>query len=236
MNSEEDVMTTHHRRRTCSLGVALLILGTCLPGRRALAQAVDASPISRIRSEEPSITAVIERGLTHSPTLRRLVAGVEASDGIVYVESGRCPEAVAACLLNWMKSSGGNRFVRIVVDPKRLDSDWRLLVAIGHELQHVLEVLDDRFVTDSRKIFFFYQQYAPTPGTRFETQAAINAGLNIRKELHVWRRPVPSRPPGNARTVVHETGGVEAPVSQSRTDTATGWRGELLAACSCLDQ
>src|SRR5436190_9913799 len=187
-------MTTHHRRGTCTLCVALLILAACLPGRRALAQEVDAPPISRVRSGDPSITALIERGLTHSPTLHRLVASVEASDGIVYVESGQCPVRVAACLLNWMKSSGGSRFVRIIVDRKRLGSDWRQLVAIGHELQHVLEVLDDRFVTDGRKMFFFYQQYAPTLQAQFETQAAIEAGLSIRKELHVWRRPVPDRP------------------------------------------
>ena len=91
-------MTTRHRRRSNTLCVALLLLMSCLPGRRALAQEVDAPPISRVRSEDPSITALIERGLTHSPTLRRLVASVEASDGIVYVESGRCPGGVAACL------------------------------------------------------------------------------------------------------------------------------------------
>jgi len=55
-------------------------------------------------------------------------------------------------------------------------------------------VLDDRFVTDGRKMFFFYQQYAPTMQAQFETQAAINAGLSIRTELHVWRRPVASQP------------------------------------------
>ena len=95
-------MTPHHRRRTCTICVALLILVASLAGRRALAQEVDAPPISRVRSGDPSITALIERGVTHSPTLHRLVASVEASDGIVYVESGRCPARVAACLLNWM--------------------------------------------------------------------------------------------------------------------------------------
>ena len=39
-------MTTHHRRRSSTLCVALLILVACLPGRRALAQEVDALPIS----------------------------------------------------------------------------------------------------------------------------------------------------------------------------------------------
>jgi len=187
-------MTAHHHRRIRTICRALLILVACLPGRRALAQEVDAPPISRVRSEDPSITALIERGLTHSPTFHRLVASVETSDGIAYVELGRCPPRVAACLLTWMKSSGGNRFMRIVVNRERLGSDWRLLVAIGHELQHVLEVLDDRFVTDGRKMFFFYQQYAPTMQAQFETQAAINAGLSIRTELHVWRRPVASQP------------------------------------------
>jgi hypothetical protein len=84
--------------------------------------------------------------------------------------------------------------VRIVVDRKRLDSDWRILGAIGHELRHVLEVLDDRFVTDGRKMFFFYQQYAPTVQAQFETHAAIEAGLSIRRELHGWRRPMSSLP------------------------------------------
>ena len=206
-------MTTRHSRRTCTSCVALLMLLTCLPGRHALAQEVDSPQIPRVRSEDPSITALIERGLADSPTLQRLVAGVEASDGIVYVESGRCPVRVAACLPTWMKSSGGNRFVRIVVNRKRLGSDWRLLVAIGHELQHVLEVLDDRSVTDGRKMFFFYQQYSPTLRAQFETEAAMKAGLNIRKELQVWRRPVPSRSSRNARTVVPGASGVEAPAS-----------------------
>ena len=186
-------MTTHHRR-TGTLCVTLLILAACRPGRQALAQEVDPPPLSRVRSDDPSIAALIERGSTHSPTLRRLVASVDASDGIVHVAPGVCPAGVAACLPNWMQSSGGNRFMRIVVDRKRLGSDVRLLVAIGHELQHVLEVLDDRFVTDGRKMFFFYQLYAPTGQTQFETQAAIEAGLSIRKDLHVWRRAVPSRP------------------------------------------
>jgi len=194
MNSEEDVLTAHHRHRTCTLYVALLILASCLSGRRALAQEVDPPPLSRVRSDDPSIAALIERGLPHSPTLRRLVASVDASDGIVHVAPGVCPGGVAACLPNWMISSGGNRFMRIVIDRRRLGSDWRLLVAIGHELQHVLEVLDDRFVTDGRKMFFFYQQHAPTLQAQFETQAAIRAGLSIRKELHVWRRAVPTRP------------------------------------------
>jgi hypothetical protein len=87
-----------------------------------------------------------------------------------------------------MTSSGGNRFIRIVVDRERIDSDWQLVGAIGHELQHAIEVLSDRFVTNGTKMFFFYRRYAPTGRDRFETLDATNAGTDVERELREWRR------------------------------------------------
>ena len=84
-----------------------------------------------------------------------------------------------------MVSGGGYRFMRIVVDRQRLNSDGLMVGAIAHELQHAIEALSDRFVTDSTKMFFFYRRYAPTAKEQFETMDAIQAGMAAEDE---WRR------------------------------------------------
>jgi hypothetical protein len=57
----------------------------------------DASPLSRVRSTDSRITALIARAVEQSATFRSLLEKVDATDGIVYVEAGRCG-AVRACL------------------------------------------------------------------------------------------------------------------------------------------
>ena len=143
------------------------------------------------RSSDRAIVDLIEQAAQHSPTLAELVASVEASNGIVYVEPGACPQRLPACLLLWMETSGSNRFMRIVVDRRRLEQDATLMGAVGHELQHAIEVLNDRSVTDSVTMFFFYRRYAPTGRGRFETDAAIKAGDAVEHELRNWRRGRP---------------------------------------------
>jgi hypothetical protein len=183
-SSEEDVMIVYHRFRTFACGGVLVALMACFAGRPASAQECK-TLVPRVRSDDPSITKLIEQAMTHSPTFKRLIANIEASNGIVYVQSGSCPGRVVACLPIWMASSGGNRFMRIIVDRERIDSDWQLLGAIGHELQHAIEVLRDRFVTNSVKMYYFYRRYAPTAGERFETPDAARAGMAVEEE---WRR------------------------------------------------
>jgi hypothetical protein len=183
-------MTAHHRLRTIFYN-AILVTAMAWSPRPAVAEDSKA-PIYRVRSSDPSIRALIGQATTQSPTFKRLVATVEASDGIIYVEFGSCRERLAACLPLWMTSSGGNRFMGIVVDRKRIDSDWKLLGSIGHELQHAIEALSDRFVTNSLKMYFFFRRYAPTERTRFETLDATNAGAAVERELRAWRRDAKS--------------------------------------------
>ena len=178
-------MTVHHRVRTLTFNVVLVTAIACSLSGPAAARE-NKSPVRRVRSIDPSIAALIEQSITRSPTFNRLVATVEASNGIVHVQSGRCRGGVVACLPIWMTSSGGNRFMRIVVDRERIDSDGELLGAIGHELQHAIEVLSDRFVTSSTKMYFFYRRYAPTARERFETPDATDAGNAVERELRAW--------------------------------------------------
>ena len=60
----------------------------------------------------------------------------------------------------------------------RRDHD-ELLASIGHELQHAVEALGDPHVTDNRTIYFFFDRIGSTRLGRFETHAAIQAGLEV---------------------------------------------------------
>src|SRR5262249_29572452 len=119
-------MTVYNRLRNRTLKAILMAAAAWSLGQPAAAQESNV-PMPRVRSSDPAIAALIEQALIHSPTFKRLVATIDASNGIVYVQSGPCPGGIVACLPIWMTSSGGNRFMRIVVDRKRIQSDCQLL-------------------------------------------------------------------------------------------------------------
>jgi hypothetical protein len=142
-----------------------------------------AEPDSRVRSSDVLIVALIAQGARRSATLTRVLAAIEASNGIVYIEPGACSHGVRACLQMWMQVSGPNRYLRVLVDKRKADSDVELTGAIGHELQHVIEALSQPSVTDGVKLYNFFRRYAPTDNNRFETTPAINIGNAIRDEV-----------------------------------------------------
>ena len=156
-----------------------------------LAQPVVASSyetaIFRVRSSDAGITALIGLAATRSLTFKRLLALVQASDGIVYVEPGDCGHGTRACLKGWMWASGSNRFLRVMVDPRKSDSDVDFMGSIGHELQHTVEALSEPATIDSVGIYNFFSRIAPTNSHRFETTAAISAGDAVRMELRRYR-------------------------------------------------
>jgi hypothetical protein len=138
---------------------------------------------ARVRSSHPFIAALIQQAKAHSPTFNGLMTTLQSTDGIVHVESGRCSHTAHACLQMWMQASGGNRYLRILVDRERAYSDTDLAGSIGHELQHAIEALSDAAVVDGTTLYFFFKRYAPTGNDRFETTAAVNVGDAIRDEL-----------------------------------------------------
>jgi hypothetical protein len=85
----------------------------------------------------------------------------------------------------WVKVSGPNRFLRIVIDRQKADSDVDLMASIGHGLQHAIEALIEPAVTNGHELYHFFSRYAPTDSSRFATTAALNAGVDIRHELRV---------------------------------------------------
>jgi len=156
------------------------------PFGRAQAAEQDATEtrIPKVRSNSPEVAALIGRASDASATFRRLTATIDGTDGLVYVDDGKCGHGVAACLLLAVQVSGPFRVLRIKVDARRLDCV--LMAQIGHELQHAIEILSDPHVTDGVSAFSFFERIAPggpiSDRGRFETAAAERTGLDVRRE------------------------------------------------------
>jgi hypothetical protein len=144
-----------------------------------------AAPIGRVRAPDSEIAAVIKDASTKSTTFRALLATIEATDGLVYVESGKCGHSVRACLLLSVKVSGPNRLLRIEVD-RRL-KDCELIEGIGHELQHAIELLSNPRVKDPKSAYLFFQQLGPTDSGRFETPEALHVGELVGDECRSYQ-------------------------------------------------
>ena len=150
-----------------------------------LAEPVGAEPhaphANRVRSSNARIVALIQQAQTGSATFSRIVETIDNSDGLVYVEEGRCGHGVRACLVLKVVVGGPHRFLRIHVDMRRGDSD--LMESIGHELRHAIEVLSDPTNTSDAAVFFFYHRAAIREKGVFETDAAVAAGAAVRREI-----------------------------------------------------
>jgi hypothetical protein len=149
--------------------------------------------ISRIRTADPDIARAIVRAAEWSQTFRRLVEAIERTDGLVWVSRARCRHGATACLVTYLIVSGPNRLLHIHVDPRR--SDHELMESIGHELQHAVEVLGSSARSTAEMYNFFeYSSGVYRVGDRFETRAAMEAGLAVGREIARARQQKGSAP------------------------------------------
>ena len=178
-------MSVHHdirRLRRLAIRATLVTFAACVL-QVPSASADDTPTIFRVRSSDSAITESIGRATSQSPTFKRLLTLIQASNGIVYVELGDCQHGTRACLKMWMCASGRTRFLRIMVDRRKSNSDVDFTGSIGHELQHSVEALSESGTIDAVRLFNFFSRIAPTGSDKFETVAAITAGDAVRDEL-----------------------------------------------------
>ena len=72
--------------------------------------AQDTAPVPRVRSNSARIVDAIARGVERSATFRGLVDTIDATDGLVFVEEGRCGHSgIRACLLLSVTIAGPHR-------------------------------------------------------------------------------------------------------------------------------
>jgi hypothetical protein len=148
--------------------------------------AADAIDMPRVRSSHAYIRAMIDEAARRSPSFRRLIEAIEATDGIVYVEDGTCGHSVRACLSLSISAAAQFRILRVLVDARQ--PDWDVMASIAHELRHAIEVLENARITTPEAIYFFYKYEARAAGESFETEAAVRAGNAVRQEVVSFAR------------------------------------------------
>jgi hypothetical protein len=164
----------------------------------ALARPADAAPTPlplwknggpRVRPADSRIATLLLDGLRRSPALVAMVDRVENSDVIVYLEIEPTLTGRLAGCLTWMGTTGGYRYVRASLNPNQ-PADI-LIAAIGHELQHAIEIADNPEVTDPDSLRAFYQRIGNTGSQRgdsgLDTLEARQAGALVRANLRAIR-------------------------------------------------
>ena len=161
---------------------ASLVLSTSLALAPFDASAALDSPYRHVRSQDRAVRQLLERGFTHSLTFRNLMARLERSDVIVYVqEVAWLPGAIDGRMM-MLSAAHGQRYIRIqVVRHGAPDDDAAL---IGHELQHAIEVAEEAGVTDQATLTALYERIGTHGGHHvYDTLAAREVGRTVRREL-----------------------------------------------------
>jgi hypothetical protein len=126
----------------------------------AFAHSSDDDPLfTRVRSTERYMIALIQEGYSRSPTFRALVDRLQNSNVIVLVRPIPCLGGrLRSCLVS-VNGSERERHIRINVDPRHTIRDW-LIGALGHELQHAVEIAEHPEVVDARSATALYRRLA----------------------------------------------------------------------------
>ena len=136
----------------------------------------------RVRGATPKMTGLIDQGVKRSSTFAALVAALNRTRVIVYVQETRQLPGGVDGQLAVMTGHGRQRYLRAqVISGLCLEET---LAIVAHELQHALEVAAHEEVTDMKSLAELYERigFKARPG-RFDTLAAQETGKRVRGEL-----------------------------------------------------
>jgi hypothetical protein len=142
------------------------------------------APTRAVRATAVDAQDLLARGIARSQTFGRLMAALDGTDVIVYVEVTRSlPAAVAGRLLFATTVADGHRYLRV-----QISADGPLsmrIAALGHELQHAIEVSEAPEVRCEQSLARFYERIG-TEGAvprSYDTTAAQIAGQQVLLEV-----------------------------------------------------
>jgi hypothetical protein len=151
----------------------------------ALAITTQDSPDRHVRATEPKILSLIDAGLSHSATFRRLLATLNDSDVIVYIDRKLTRQALGGYLAHNIVAQGGYRYLHIAIETQ--GAERRLVSLLAHELQHAVEVAQTPDARDEESLQRTFSQLAVTFGcggtTCYETQGAKDVEYIVAEEL-----------------------------------------------------
>jgi hypothetical protein len=140
-------------------------------------------PLRRVRAADNHIKRLLEEGVRRSVTFGDLIAAVNATDVIVYIQRvDRLAPTVAGQLMI-VPVPNAQRYLRIQVLSHL--SPEETIALIGHELRHALEIAAAPDVRDQNGLIELYERIGERGGMvhSFDTRAAQNTGHRVRREL-----------------------------------------------------
>jgi hypothetical protein len=144
-------------------------------------------PTSHVRGTDDATTLLIRDLVARSTIGRDLVDELDRSDLVVYVRRRVFPTVSLNGRIGFVRSDHRRRLVAIEIAVPRNYVDE--LAALGHELQHAVEIAADPTVCDAASLAALYSRIGDTAGLwtgseeSYETRAAAEAGRRIRREL-----------------------------------------------------
>jgi hypothetical protein len=168
----------------------------------AAATTQDRPETRHVRSEQPDVVALLHDGIVRSATLAAIVAVLDASDVVVYMESSRHMPNLSPLyetgrldgyLVHSVATVGNQRYLRIIVNAD-LPGD-RLISIMAHELQHAVEIAQAVTIRSDAGMRRFFQSLdsgrcAPRCA---ETKAAKRVQDVVLRELRNRRTTRPKR-------------------------------------------
>jgi hypothetical protein len=159
----------------------------CLLSLLLVAPAAFAGPEeARIRCLDRESIQLLQEVREQSPTVRRMLERLEASDLITYIRIGPSFGRLRATtrILGHVSEA---RFVLITITSMAPRVDQVLL--LGHELQHAVELAEAPWVRDDRGMIEMYERIGWRESSHaFETSAAVEAGRTVKDEVLVAAR------------------------------------------------
>jgi len=176
---------TKRTLRVLTSGVALAVVCAGESGANeritTSAEAGRGDPSSAIRVEGTGLRAALTAGCEQSTTFLRIVRRIGVTDGIVYVNVGKCGFGVRSCLIHAVAFIGDRRMLRIFV--AKDTADVEAIGSLAHELTHAWEVLRNPTIRTHSQMLLLYEQIGYHTGLVVETSEAIAAGRQVRAEI-----------------------------------------------------
>ena len=140
-------------------------------------------PGRRVRTTDAAVTGLLKEGMRRSATFAHLIATVNATDVIVYIQRVEKLAPGIAGQLMIVPIQGTHRYLRIQV--LRTLAPYDTIAVIGHELRHAVEIAAAPDVRDPPGLVRLYRRIGqPGSGGRsFDTIAAQATGRRVRQEL-----------------------------------------------------
>ena len=173
-----------------SLRVAFAVLvsaGTLAVAIPANGQPPDRPSPPHVRGATLEAALLLDEGVARSATVRDLVDHLEHSDLLIYVRYVWFSSTSLRGRIGFLAAGQKQRLFAIEIDCRRPRSDQ--ISALGHELQHAVEIADAPSVLDARSLAAFYSSIGAltgytSHGDTYETDAAAETGRRVRGELN----------------------------------------------------